>query len=263
MRKAVFQGSFYGKTRQELEKQLIAFFKGIKKSGNAIAVISPHAGFAYSGLTAAKAIAKLKESPNFVILSPNHSGIGSAISVNSEKEWENCLGRLQVNEKIAESIVERTQNAELDEIAHLQEHSIEVQLPFLQFLFKNFQIVPVTIAEHNLEALQELGKVLFELSKKFEFGLIASSDFTHFESAESAKRKDKQAIERILALDVEGFHKLVLEKQLSICGFPAITALLEFARLKKLKAKLIEYSNSARTTMDENSVVGYAGIAFE
>jgi hypothetical protein len=261
LRKPAVQGLFYPNSKALLEKQFEKILEG--KNGNSTAVISPHAGLIYSGKTQGKSINSLSEKPNYVILCPNHTGLGKAISVFPEGKWKTLLGEAEINAELSKKIIEKIPEAALDEEAHFQEHSAEMQLLLLQKKFSNFKICVICIAEHSLQLLKKLGKALFELSEEFDFAVIASSDFTHFEPEESARQKDLEAIEKILENDAEGFHKLVMEKQLSICGFAGITALLEFAKLKGLKGKLLEYTSSAETTHDKSNVVGYASIIFE
>ncbi|MDP2973929.1 MAG: AmmeMemoRadiSam system protein B, partial [Candidatus Diapherotrites archaeon] len=151
---------------------------------------------------------------------------------------------------------------EPDDLAQIQEHSIEVQLPFLQFLFKDFKILPITIMSQDLNELMQLGNALAEL--KEDFDIIASSDFSHFIPAETAKQRDMLAIEKIKQLDVEGFHKMVVQRNLSICGHAPITTLMQYCRQKSFKhGKLLRYDSSASTTGDATNVVAYAAIKFE
>jgi AmmeMemoRadiSam system protein B len=263
VREPAVQGTFYPAGKTELEKQLQNFFSDLKASHNAPAIIAPHAGYVYSGRIAAKAFAALKKAKTFVILSPNHTGLGSAVSIYPQGQWQNSLGQVKVNDKLATELAEKVEGAELDESAHLQEHSIEVMLPFLQFLFQGFKIVPITLAEHNLERLKALAQALADLSEQEDLALIASSDFTHFEAEESAKKKDLAAIDLVKQFKPEAFFKLVSEKNLSICGFAPIIVLLYYCQFKGLKkSELLEYGSSAQTTQDKSNVVGYAALKF-
>lgn len=262
-REPAVQGLFYPNSKALLEKQFQKIFPEIQYLGKATACISAHAGLIYSGQTAGKSINELASKKNFVILCPNHTGFGAGISIFPPGSWKTILGTVQVNKQLSEKLAEKIPKAQLDEEAHYQEHSAELQVLLLKKKFSNFEIAVVCIAENGLEVLKKIGSALAELSKEFDFGIIASSDFTHFEPEESAKEKDSKAIEKILANDAEGFHKMVLEKRLSICGFAGITALLEFAKIKGLKARMLEYCTSAKTTHDESNVVGYASIVFE
>jgi len=279
VREPAVQGLFYPNSKALLEKQFQKILPNLQHEGKANAAISAHAGLIYSGVTAGKSINELAAKKNYIILCPNHTGMGEALSVFPEGKWKTVLGETEINKELSEKICEKIPEASLDETAHTQEHSAEMQLLLLQKKFSNqrfenfqtqslkkfsnFKIAVICIAEQNLEVLKKLGKCLAELSQEFEFCLIASSDFTHFEPEESAKEKDLKAIEKILANDAEGFYKIVEEKNLSICGFAGITALLEFAKIKGLQGKLLEYASSAKTTHDSSNVVGYASIIFD
>ncbi len=264
-REAILKGSFYPKTKEEIEKQLETFFSKVKTEKKTDFIISPHAGTIYSGQTAAYAHSLPNKPETIVILSPNHTGYGEEISVYPEGTWETPLGETEVDTKAAESIVKNFSKARKDESAHLQEHSIEVQLIFLQFLFKNFKIIPITLMTEKAEDLKKLSDALLSAEKESgkKFSVIASSDFSHFISAEKAKEKDFKAIELIKKINVQGFHSLVAEERLSICGHSPIEVLMNYCKNKGLtKAELIKYSNSGDVTGDKNEVVAYAAIGF-
>ena len=264
IRQPAVQGLFYPNSKALLEKQLAKNIPKPETEGKALACISAHAGLIYSGEIAGKSINSLKKSSNYIILCPNHTGHGEKISIYPAGEWNTIQGMNEINKELAERLIELVPEAKFDEKAHLQEHSAEMQLILLQKKFgTDFKLVVVCIAGQDLQVLKKLGQALAELHKQFDFGLIASSDFTHFETEESAKKKDDEAIEQILHNRVEGFFDLVFENDLSICGYAGITALLEFAKEKKLKAKLLDYYTSARATKDKKSVVGYASVVWE
>jgi len=257
-RQAIAAGHFYPGKKEALERKLNEFFKGLPNEKKSPCIIAPHAGYDYSGKTAAYSFNALQESKAFVVLSPNHSGLGPAISISDARFWETPLGRIEVDKRLRERLLEGL-GIEADGLAHSGEHSVEVELPFLQTLFKEFKIVPITLMENRLEKLLALGNMLASLGK--DFSVVASGDFTHFESFESAKEKDFKAIEKIKGLDVEGFHRLVTENNLSICGLAPITAAMQYCRKKGMKeAKLLHYDTSATETGDKSSVVGYAAI---
>lgn len=264
-RKAILKGSFYPTTEKEIKNQLKKFFSNTKPHKKTDYIISPHAGTIYSGQTAAYSISLLEKPETIVILSPNHTGYGEEISVYPKGIWETHLGETEIDAKAVEKINEFFPKAKKDEIAHLQEHSIEIQLIFLQYLFKDFKIVPITLMTETSEDLEELAGALIKTEKELnrKFTIIASSDFSHFLPAKKAKEKDFKAIELIKKMDIKGFHDLVERERLSICGHSGIEALMQYCRKKNiLKAELINYSNSGDTTGDNTNVVAYASIGF-
>ncbi len=226
--------------------------------------MAPHAGYTYSGATAAVSFNSLKKAGTYLLIGPNHTALGDAVAVFPDGAWKTPLGEVKVNGSISKKIAEQVPGASLDRVAHLQEHSLEVQLPFLQVLNKkDFSVVPITLGTEDLDALKALGKALYEISQEEKIGVIASSDFTHFLTLEEAKEKDMEAIEFIKKLDLEGFEKLVREKNLSICGHTAISSIMEYCKLKGCsKGKLLKYDTSATASGDSLRVVGYAAIAF-
>ncbi len=261
-REMTASGSFYPQEKKELEKKVSGLLKAAK-AGKADACICPHAGYEYSGKPMAKAIKSTREAQTIVLLCPNHTGLGSPYAV-SLSDWKTPLGAISTNKALAEQIATRA-GFEFDDVAHMHEHSAEVILPFLQAARKKkeFSMAVVCLSGHNLEKMLGLGKALHSLKKQFDFALVASSDFSHYAPAKSAEERDKRAIERIMKLDAKGFFGLVEEERLSICGYLAITAATEFARLGKLKPRLLEYTHSGKATGDNASVVGYGAIAFE
>lgn len=267
-REAAVAGSFYPNSRERLEKILddaIALAKPETKGAKTNCIIAPHAGYVYSAKTAAFAFSVLEKCSTYIILCPNHTGFGTDISVYSYGSWEMPLGELQVDAEFAGEIM-GSLNLEHDESAHMQEHAIEVQLPFLQHAFGNgIKIVPVCIAVHDRGKLKELGSAIAsaEARLKRKIGVIASSDFSHFVPEENAREKDFEAIEFIKKLDIDGFDRIVNEKRLSICGCAAIESAMQYAKLKgKKEARLLHYSTSADSTGDKASVVGYAALGF-
>ena len=254
-------GLFYPNTKEKITNKLNSFFKTLPKENKTSCIIAPHAGYDYSGQTAAIAFNALKKAPCFVILSPSHTGLGEAISVSAADSWQTPLGTIPVDKKAREELLEKL-GIEADGVAHVQEHSIEVQLPFLQHQFKEFTILPVTIMAQDLEKLKELGNALAEL--KANISVIASGDFTHHEPLETAKEKDLKAIEKIKKLDLEGFYEMVVGQNMSICGLAPITALIQYCKKKEFKqGKLLKYDTSATSTEESSNVVGYAAIKFE
>ncbi|MDD5163535.1 MAG: AmmeMemoRadiSam system protein B [Candidatus ainarchaeum sp.] len=264
IREPAVKGIFYPAKKEALEKQLTDFFKKTGKSGKkSFAIIAPHAGYQYSGQTAAIAFSELQKAETIILLGPNHTGLGKQIAISEADYWETPLGKIRVDSELRKKLLQKL-GIEADDSAHIQEHSIEVQLPFIQFLFPEAKILPICIMENRLEELKKLGNALAEICSEKKSSIVASSDFSHFLPLENAMEKDLKAIEFIKKIDVEGFYKEVEEKNLSICGFCPITATMQYCRKKKLKkASLLKYDSSATATGDKSKVVGYAAIKFE
>lgn len=255
-------GTFYKSGKAELEKQIKDLFPRIAQrqgAENILGLVAPHAGYEYSGKTAALAYSCLPKDPkkNFIILGPNHGGTGPAVSIWRSGKWVTPLGEADINENMTAEIISNSA-AEADESAHMREHSIEVHLPFLQFLFgKNFSFVPVCMRDQSLESAKNIADAV---SQAKDATIIASSDFAHFESGESAERKDADAIKAIESLDVKRFYRTIEEKNISVCGFGPIAVLMIVARELGGKILLIRHSTSGDMTGDYDSVVGYAAL---
>lgn len=267
MRQPIAAGSFYPDDRNSLEDQLKQLFSEVETEPEALGIVSPHAGYIYSGQTAAWAVSSLGEKNRFIILSPNHTGLGPRFSVFSEGSWHTPLGNCPIDEDLAGELLKQS-FLEEDSLAHSQEHSIEVQLPFLQHRFNRFSFVPISIknigySEEFLKQSQKLGETVSELAKKENIGLIASSDFSHYLPLETAKEKDDKALEKILSLDPEGFFQTLEEIDASVCGYGPIAILMSAARKLKLKPEVIHRSTSAEATGDESSVVSYIALGFK
>lgn len=271
-------GYFYAASLERLREQIAACFQSplgpgkeptpaISWGERVVAGIVPHAGYMYSGPVAASFYAELATDgcpPVIVLVGPNHTGIGAPIAIYPRGSWETPLGSVEVDEQLAQEIRSRVRLAKFDTYAHIQEHSLEVQLPFLQYLFGNtFRIVPITILLQEAEVAEMLAQALYDLSKQYSFIIIASSDFTHYEPHDVAARKDREAIDRILQLDVRGFFELVHRHALSICGYCPIGVATLFAKYHNASPRLLNYKTSGDITGDRTAVVGYASIVFE
>ncbi|MHA2303410.1 MAG: AmmeMemoRadiSam system protein B, partial [Candidatus Thorarchaeota archaeon] len=197
------------------------------------AVIAPHAGYMYSGMPAAHSFLRLYEDgkpEHIVIIGPNHHGVGARAAVCNDN-WETPLGTVRYDTELGSAIVEENEHASNDCVAHSSEHSIEVQLPFLQFLFgEDLSFVSICIREPTYELCESLGKTIASLAEGMDILVVASSDFTHFESAESAKKKDSQAMEYLEFLDPQGFIDFVRSHRVSICGAGPIATAMVYAK---------------------------------
>ena len=271
MRHPCVAGQFYSGSRDGLKQQIEECFLSdigpgeLPTRGDAkrdiIGCVVPHAGYMYSGPVAAHVYAELagQETPEtVVILSPNHTGTGSLASLSNE-DWETPFGEVETDIETVDALFRTCEGLDLDETAHLYEHSLEVQLPFLQYIYGDFKMVPICLMSPSMEILDEISGCLSKIGK--DALIIASSDFTHYESHESASRKDNNAISHILNMDERRFLQTVYENNLSICGHAPIAACIATAKkLGATDAKLLKYATSGDVTGDYSKVVGYAGI---
>ena len=231
-------------------------------------LIVPHAGYAYSGSVAAHsyhALASHGFSESIVILGPNHTGQGSGVSIMTDGAWSTPLGYVNIDTSLAKDIVSGSDLVDVDGEAHREEHSIEVQLPFLQFIYpRRFQFVPVCMMLQDLETSIEVGEAVAKAASRHGAVVIASSDWTHYEPQESAAVKDRQAIQAALEMDEKKFQQIIEEKMVSACGYGPVTALIHATKmLGATNPRLLSYHTSGDVTGDKKSVVGYAAATFE
>ena len=279
IRRASVAGMFYEAIQDRLIQQIEWAFTHALGPGSIpqpvkapikdiLGLITPHAGYMYSGPIAAHGYYALavKGTPDlFIILGPNHTGYGVPVSVMGEGVWETPLGQVVIDSEAAKYIVRVSGVADFDYSAHLYEHSIEVQLPFLQYIYGKFKFVPICLMLHNLDVAKDLAKAInsyaTETGKRVV--VIATSDFTHYEPHEIAVKKDKMAIDCILELNSKKFYEVLLEHDMSICGPGPIMTLIEYAKMSDAKnVKLLKYATSGDITGDKSAVVGYASIVF-
>jgi hypothetical protein len=273
IREPVAAGYFYDSSKDSLTKQIENIFKHKfapkKKEEKEFHVcIVPHAGYAYSGSVAAHVYAKIKEG-NYIIIGPNHYGFGSTFALMKKGLWKTPLGLINIDENLANKILEECNFVEYDVIPLEKEHSIEVQLPFLQYRFgSDFKFVPISIlnevaSDTFLENCRLLGKALAKIVEKEKLTIIATSDFSHYVPHELAKKIDRYLIKSIVKMDEKEFFDRVNEKKASACGFGPIAVAISVAKgLKCKKGELLSYRTSGDITSDYSSVVGYASIIF-
>ncbi len=233
------------------------------------AFVSPHAGYMYSGPVAAhvySVIAREGTAETYIIIGPNHTGYGEIVSVYPRGSWITPLGEIEVDNELAYYIARDSGYANLDEKAHLYEHSIEVQLPFLQYIFgSKFKIVPIVIYEQSPNISKDLADTIISSAEKLnrDIVLIASSDFTHYEPHDTATKKDSIAIEAIAKLEPEKLYTIINEYNISICGpGPIMTAIYYSKKINAERADLLKYATSGDIAGDKSSVVGYAALRF-
>lgn len=263
-RKAFVAGQFYPGGRERLRETIAALVDPSAERKRAVAVVSPHAGYAYSGPVAGAVFAATAMPGTFVILGPGHREIGSLFAIQADGSWQTPLGESRIASKLAGRILAGCGLVEEDERAHLWEHSLEVQLPFIQYLRPDAAIVPICVSHEAAYAdLEALGRAIAAAVRAHgsETLLVASTDMSHYVGQKTAEAKDRLAIDRILALDPAGLFETVTAERISMCGFqPTAAALVAALGLGASSAELVRYQTSGDTTGDYAQVVGYAGI---
>lgn len=262
VRKPAVAGYFYPADPAVLRKDISKFIESAEKL-EAIGIVVPHAGYLYSGAVAGKVYSRVEIPKRLIILSPNHTGLGSPFSITSGGAWNLPFGDAPIDEELAGKLKRACNLLEEDAEAQRREHALEVQLPFLQFLKEDFEFVPITLGHIRYEKCEEVGKAIADCIKK-EKGpilLIASSDMNHYEEHNTTLKKDQKAIDQILARNPEGLYKTVHDESISMCGIiPTTVMLVATNLLGARKATLIDHKTSGDVTGDKSAVVGYAGI---
>lgn len=272
VRQPAVAGSFYPAQPQQLTKTIEECFLHPKGPGSLPgpsqdktdlkALICPHAGYVYSGPAAAHGyleLSKQKPPEIVVILCPNHTGWGSPVSMYGRGVWRTPLGDVPVDKELAEAVFRESGFIDMDESAHVREHSIEVQLPFLQYTLGEFKILPICMGHQDLETSRHVAKAIVNVSGAKEVMFLASTDLTHQESQGSANRKDRMVIDAILELDEEKLQRVVKANRISTCGYGPVSVALAAAKLRGANhAELLTYYTSGDIIGDHTAVVGYA-----
>jgi AmmeMemoRadiSam system protein B len=279
VRRPTQAGAFYVGDAEALKRQIEGCFLhrfgpgklpvvDARGSRSVVGLVCPHAGYVYSGPVAANAYFELASDGKpdvVVILGPNHTGYGSGLAVVNEGVWRTPLGDVEVDGLVADEIVRESRLVDVDELAHRFEHSIEVQLPFLQYVYgSEFRFVPVCFQMQDLASAVEVGNALVEVLAERNAVVIASSDFTHYEPQANAARKDGAALEAVEAMNAKQFLSVVEAQNVTACGYGPIAALITAAKgLLAKEARLLRYKTSGDITGDTSSVVGYAAMCFK
>lgn len=265
VRKPAASGSFYPDSPQALKRQIESFRGGAVKKSEILGCVLPHAGYDYSGRVAVETVSGIKIKEKIILIGPNHTGMGQAYSIMAQGTWQTPLGDVRIDEELAGRILKGSRYLKQDRLAHLHEHSLEVELPILQYFSREFKIVPITVASDDYGVLKEigvsLGSVVRESGADKSVMFVASSDMTHYEHIDAARIKDHEAISAILDLDEDRLIRKVRELGISMCGSaPVVTMLAAVKSLGAKSARLIKYQTSGEVTGDHSAVVGYAGI---
>ena len=251
-------GQFYPAEPSHLEQLLEGFFRKTADGRDARGIVSPHAGYIYSGRTAARAFSAINPSfdGTFVVLGPSHRGF---LTCASAVPWETPLGILETDTEF----VNRLEVA-VDELSHRDEHSLEVQMPFIKYRFPRSRVVPVMMGPQDPASAAHLAERILEAVHRTgrDVRIVASSDFSHYVPEAEARRDDLAAIEPLATLDTDGFYRKVRDLGVSACGYGPIAAMVLAARgLGARKGELLQYTTSGDVTGDRGQVVGYAAIA--
>jgi AmmeMemoRadiSam system protein B len=271
IRRPAVAGAFYASSPEKLRKQIIHSFKHRLGAGrlpskmserDILAVVCPHAGYLYSGPAASHSYLALGEQTppeTVIVIGPNHTGWGTPLSVMSEGKWLTPLGEVNIDHELAEKITEYSPRARIDESAFIREHSVEIQLPFLQFIYPAFKFVPICMGYQDLDISVELGEALFKASEGKEVVVVASSDLNHQESRQISIRKDKYVLDAIEALDERQLQESVKGRHITTCGYGPMSAAMVYSKLYGAKrGEVLTYYTSGDILGDNTAVVGYA-----
>lgn len=278
VRRPTVAGTFYEANPQRLKQQIESCFLhklgpgSLPKVENSpitdlVGVLCPHAGYAYSGPVAAHSYSYLAargKPDTVVIFGPNHTGLGSGLAAAEGGFWKTPFGEVEVDSDTINDIAHNSEIVDLDDSAHVAEHSIEVQIPFLQYLYESeFKLAPICFLMQDITSSVEVGEAVAKALRGKNAVIIASSDMSHYESQELAKRKDKLVTDAVEALDQKRLYNVIESNDISACGYGPIAALIAASKFIGAKeAKLLCYKTSGDVTSDYSAVVGYAAAAF-
>ncbi|PLY01806.1 MAG: AmmeMemoRadiSam system protein B [Desulfuromonas sp.] len=263
IRSPAVAGQFYPDQPEKLVELLQTFCSGTAGRISVPGIVAPHAGYIYSGAIAGKVFSRVVVPDKVIVIGPNHQGTGHVGAVFGEGSWRTPLGQINIDSGLAARIIDGCRHFSADVTAHRFEHSLEVQIPFIQYLNPSAQVVPICIGHLPLDTLIEAGESIADVitASGEPVLIIASSDMTHFESADAAKRKDTLALERVEKLDPEGLYGTVRDNRISMCGvLPTVMMLAAARKLGAEKGEVVAYGTSGDVTGDNSDVVGYAGV---
>ena len=263
IRNPVVAGQFYPASPLELRKMLAGFIDTKVVKEEVIGLLAPHAGYIYSGAVAGAAFSRIRMGETFVILCPSHTGRGKPLSIMTEGTWKTPLGDVSIDSELGKKILSGSRHLQEDFDAHQNEHGIEVQLPFLQYLSGDFRFVPIVLWDASAAVFKQVGREIARAISGYNkrVVILASGDMTHYEPHEVARTTDMQAVEAMLDLDENELNRRFTKGNMSICGYPAVMVLLVAAKeLGATHAELVKYQTSGDVSGDYSAVVGYAGV---
>jgi AmmeMemoRadiSam system protein B len=260
-REPAVAGRFYEGEPRALRREVGAWLAAPGEKVRALGVVAPHAGYVYSGAIAGAVYARVHVPARAIVLGPNHTGLGRPAALwPAGGGWRTPLGTVPVSGPLTGDLA-AGKHVELDRAAHLREHSLEVQVPFLEVAHPGVEIAALCLGPLALPECEALGREVAAAARAHGALVVASSDMSHYIPAAEAREKDRHAIDRILALDPEGLHRTVRREGISMCGVIPATVMLFAAReLGATRAELVRYGSSGDVTGDDREVVGYAGL---
>ncbi|MDR2966743.1 MAG: AmmeMemoRadiSam system protein B [Methanobacteriaceae archaeon] len=284
IRKPAVSGLFYDSDPEDLKKTIENCFKhelgpgkiptlakskkNQSKDGKIYGAIAPHAGYVYSGPVAAHAYYQLVENgfpETFIILSPNHTGIGTGVSIFNEGSWDTPLGTIKIDEEFSQELIKTSEIIDPDFRAHLKEHSCEVHLPFLQYFSNDFKIVPIVMWMQDITSSEEIAEGIVKVAKSLNtsISIIASTDLTHYAPQEIASKQDDLILDKISKMDEKELLKDIENFNISMCGYgPTIATIKATREFGANKCDILKYATSGNISGDLSSVVGYCSGIF-
>ncbi len=262
LRSPAVAGQFYPGTSDQLRAEVESYLIGSEEPQPALMAVCPHAGYVYSGRVTGQVLRRIEMPRRVILVGPNHRGIGAPVALMSDGAWATPLGEVELDGEMGRALKEQHSVISEDEKAHRFEHSLEVQVPFLQVMRPDILLTPLCLSYLGLDDCLQLGDILARAIESVgePVLLLASTDMTHYETAKAAEQKDRQALERILALDPEGLFQVVRSQGITMCGvLPTTVCLCAALKLGAKSAELISYTNSGEVSGDYQQVVGYAG----
>ncbi len=256
-------GQFYYGSASRLKNQVQQYIIECAEKEKVIGIISPHAGLMYSGHVAGAVYSSIQFPKTFILIGPNHTGFGANASLMVSGEWEMPTGTFHIDEELSKKILQKSSYMSEDMQAHIFEHSLEVQLPFIAYFSTSVKIVPISVMRASLQDCREIAEAIADAVKetKYDVVIVASSDMSHYEPDDIARRLDSLAINEAINLNPEGLYNIIQKKGISMCGFMPATIMLYAAKaLGAKEAKLVKYATSGDVSGDYERVVGYAGV---
>jgi AmmeMemoRadiSam system protein B len=260
-------GSFYERTPEGLRQQVDSCFAANPpappEKERVIGAVVPHAGLMYSGHVAGALYALADLPKRLIVLCPNHTGAGHFAAINREGAWRTPLGDVAIDSRLADALMAKSKLLAEDARAHAREHSLEVQLPFLQRILPDFTFVPICLGAHRYDYAEEIGRAIADVirEEREPIAVLASSDLNHYEDQRETLRKDQLAIDQLLARNPRELWRVVNEYDVSMCGFiPATTMLIAAGLLGATSARLVKHATSGDVNGDYSQVVGYASV---